>query len=66
MVLNRKTSWMNDKPSVKQIKLIEKTLSKKKLRVSIDEINKYQASILIPYLLENQIYDQEELQCIIS
>lgn len=65
MVLNRKTLWMNEKPSVKQIKLIEKTLSKKKLRVSIGEINKYHASILIPYLLENQIYDQEELQCII-
>jgi len=66
MILNRKTLWMNEKPSVKQIKLIDKTLSKKKLRVSIEEINKYHASILIPYLLENQIYDQEELQCIIS
>lgn len=66
VVLNRKTLCLNEKPSVKQIKLIEKTLNKKKLRVGIDEINKYQASILIPFLLDNEIYDEEELHYLIQ
>lgn len=64
MVLNHKTKWISEKPSVKQIQLIENKLKKKKqvLRINIEEINKYQAAILIPYLLEKQTYDQEELQ----
>jgi hypothetical protein len=64
MVLNHKTKWISEMPSVKQIKLIENKLKKKKqlLRINIEEINKYQAAILIPYLLEKQTYDQEELQ----
>ncbi|MDM5209824.1 hypothetical protein [Cytobacillus kochii] len=64
MVLNHKSKWISEKPSVKQIKLIENKIKKKKqvLRVNIEEINKYQAAILIPYLLEKQTFDQEELQ----
>ncbi len=63
MVLNHKTKWISEKPSVKQINLIENKLKKKRqvLRINIEEINKYQAAILIPYLLEKQIYDQKEL-----
>ncbi|NRG25602.1 hypothetical protein HRF69_00455 [Bacillus circulans] len=64
MVLNHKTKWISEKPSVKQIQLIKNKLKKKKqvLRINIEEINKYQAAILIPYLVEKQIFDQEELQ----
>ncbi|MFS0594421.1 hypothetical protein AB1L05_22875 [Cytobacillus horneckiae] len=68
MVLNHKTKWVSEKPSVKQIKLIENKLKNKKqvLRVDIKEINKYQAAIVIPYLLEKQIYDQEGLQSLLE
>lgn len=68
MVLNHKIQWSSVKPSVRQIKLIENRLKMKKqrLRVNTEEINKYQASILIPYLLEKQVYDQEELQSLLA
>lgn len=68
MVLNHKTKWISEKASAKQIKLIENKLKKKKqvLRINIEEINKYQAAILIPYLLEQQIYDPEHLQSLLG
>lgn len=70
MVLNNRVKWSNEKPSLSQIKLIEKTLSinkkKQQLRMKIEDIDKYQAAILIPYLLEKQVYDQEGLQRILE
>lgn len=68
MVLNHKRNWISEKPSVRQIKLIENKLKKKKqvLRINIEEINKYQAAILIPYLLEQQVYDPESLQSLLG
>ncbi|XJZ27729.1 hypothetical protein ACF5W4_02455 [Bacillota bacterium Lsc_1132] len=68
MVINHKTKWIIEKPSVRQIKLIESKLIKEKkvLLVNIEEINKYQAAILIPYLLEQQIYDPEPIQSLLG
>jgi hypothetical protein len=68
MVLNHKTKWISEKASVKQLKLIENKVKKKKkvFRVNIEEINKYEAAILIPYLLEQQIYDPESIQSLLG
>ena len=68
MVLNHKTKWISEKPTAKQIKLIENKLKKKKqvLRINIEEINKYEAAILIPYLLEQQIYDLEPIESLLG
>lgn len=68
LLLKNKENWINLKPSSAQLKLITRELKrrKRKLTIEIEEMNKYQAHLLIPFLLEKQNYDEEEIKMLIK
>lgn len=68
LLLKNKEKWCSINPSKDQMKTIKNALKKQKkqLSVEVEEINKYQASVLIPYLLDKQIYDEEEIKLLIK
>src|SRR5690606_15710854 len=63
LLINNKEKWVKLKPSSAQLNFIKRELKKQKrqLAIEIEEINKYQAHLLIPLLSEKQNYDEEEI-----
>lgn len=68
LILNNKENWLGLTPSEKQMKVIIDGTKKKKIRlnVNLEEINKYQASVLIPFLLDKQNYDEAEIKLLVK
>ena len=68
LLIKNKEKWVNLKPSSAQLKLITRELKKQKRQFTIEikEMNKYQAHLLIPFLLEKQNYDEQEIKLLIK
>lgn len=68
LLINNKEKWVKLKPSSAQLNFIKRELKKQKrqLAFEIEEINKYQAHLLIPFLSEKQNYDEEEIKILIK